>query len=256
METREAEAVDRSHAQVLVSVIIPVFNGAQYLGDAIDSVLAQTYRPIEVIVVNDGSTDASGSIAERYGPPIRCCHQVHVGIGAARNRGAEEGLGEFLAFLDADDLWVEGKLKSQIAAFSADPSLDMVFGCVRQFHSPELSDAQKRPIIYGRDSAPGYIAGSMTISAAAFQRVKFTTDWRVGEFVDWYLRAAEAGLKSKMLSDVVLLRRVHTDNMGIRERNARSDYVRIVKAALDRRRGRNPGASSTPTASAERPPGD
>src|ERR1700758_706720 len=98
----------------LISVIIPVYNAEKYLAEAIESVLAQTYRPIEVIVVDDGSTDSSADIAKRFAS-VRYCFQSHSGLGATRNRGIDLSQGKFLAFLDADDLWVEDKLTHQMA---------------------------------------------------------------------------------------------------------------------------------------------
>ncbi len=96
----------------LVSVIIPVYNYDRYLGEAIESALGQTYQHLEVIVVDDGSTDQSGEVARSFaGRGVRYCHQVHAGIGPARNRGVELAQGEFLAFLDADDRWPLEKLE-------------------------------------------------------------------------------------------------------------------------------------------------
>lgn len=221
----------------LVSVMIPVYNGERYLAEAIESVLAQTYRPIEIIVVDDGSTDSSADVAKRFALPVRYCFQPHSGAGAARNRGTGLAQGSLFAFLDADDLWVEDKLMREMVAFDDDPELDMVFGHVEQFHSPELDEIERKKIRYAAKIMSGYHAGSMLIRRDAFLRVgPFETKWKVGEFIDWYLRALEKGVKSMMLPEVVLKRRLHTANMGIRERRSQTDYVRILKASIDRRR--------------------
>ena len=99
----------------LISVIIPVRNAAKYLNAAIDSVLAQTYRPIEVICINDGSTDATGSILSGYGDRIRVIENTKpTGVSAARNRGIAVATGEWIAFLDADDVWDPDKLAVQL----------------------------------------------------------------------------------------------------------------------------------------------
>jgi len=221
----------------LVSVIIPVYNGERYLAEAIESVLSQTYRPIEIIVVDDGSTDISADIVRRFSAPVRYYYQIRSGVGAARNRGVELARGSFIAFLDADDLWVVDKLTLQMTVFNANPELDMVFGKVKQFHSPELDEHIKAKVGFVEGVMSGYIAGTLLIKRSSFLRAgPFADNWRVGEFVDWYLKAIERGLKSSMVPELVLERRLHDANMGIRERGSRTDYVRILKASLDRRR--------------------
>ena len=97
----------------LVSVVIPTFNCAKYILSALDSVLAQTYRPIEVIVVDDGSTDGTTDIIRNY-TDVRYYYQFNQGVSVARNVGIEAAHGEFIAFLDADDCWKNNKLKVQI----------------------------------------------------------------------------------------------------------------------------------------------
>ena len=96
-----------------ISVVIPCYNAAQFLGETLDSVLGQTYTPLEVIVVDDGSTDDSAAIAESYGPPVRVICQENQGESVARNRGIQEARGDWIAFLDADDVWMPTKLERQ-----------------------------------------------------------------------------------------------------------------------------------------------
>jgi len=225
----------------LVSTIVPVYNCQRYLPEALESVLAQTYRPIEAIVVDDGSTDGSAEAVQRFGPVVRCCWQPHSGASAARNRGVEMAKGSFLAFLDADDLWLEAKLALQMAAFDTDPKLDMVFGHVQQFPSPDLEGSARARLRYSDGKIPGHVPSTMLIRREAFDRVgPFESQWRLGEFMDWYLRALDRGLHGLMLPDVLANRRLHADNLGIRERDSQGDYLRILKASLDRRRGRAP----------------
>ena len=220
----------------LVSVIIAVYNGERYLADAIDSVLAQTYRPLEVIVVDDGSTDGSAAVAGRYAPAARCFTQANAGVGAALNFGIGRASGDVLAFLDADDQWAEDKLSRQMAVL-AGSECDMVFGHVRQFVSPELTPDQRAQLFCPEAPMPGFLKGTLLIRREAFRRVgPFDTTRRLGDFLDWYLRAQEAGLRAVLLPETLLLRRIHDTNMGIRERKSRTDYVHILKAALDRRR--------------------
>ena len=221
----------------LVSVIIAVYNGERYLDAAIESVLAQDYRPREIIVVDDGSTDGSAAVARRFAPAVRCFAQANGGVGSALNYGIKQATGEFLAFLDADDLWSHDKLTLQMAAFGGTGEPDMVFGHAQQFISPELMADRQAQISCPEEPMPGIVKGTLLIRRGDFLRVgPFDTTRRLGDFLDWYLRASEAGLRSMMLPDILLLRRLHDSNMGIREREARHDYVRILKASLDRRR--------------------
>jgi len=110
----------------LVSVIIPNYNYAQYLREAIDSVLGQTHSNIEIIVVDDGSTDGSKAVIETYGKEITPVFQQNEGVSAARNNGVTASSGEYLAFLDADDSWMPEKVEKQFNRFQTDSALGLV----------------------------------------------------------------------------------------------------------------------------------
>jgi glycosyltransferase involved in cell wall biosynthesis len=221
----------------LVSVMIGAYNAAPYLGEAIQSVLAQDYEPLELIVVDDGSTDGTADVARGFAQ-VKVIQQANGGNGAARNRAVENAAGELYAFLDADDRFTPGKLTLQKAALDADPGLDMVFGHVREFLSPELDEetrASLRPP--APEPMPWTAPNLMLIRRESFERVgPFTTAVRVGVTVDWFARAAEAGLRHTILPQVVLERRLHTQNNGLRERASRSQYVEVIRQAMERRR--------------------
>ena len=220
----------------LVSVLIPAYNAERYLGEAIDSVLDQTHRQVEIVVVDDGSEDETLAAARAYGDRIRLASQPNGGIGAARNHAVRLAHGSYLAFLDADDRFLPDKLERQLAALAHDPELDMVFGHVREFVSPELPP-EEQATLRPSPPAPFVAPNAMLIRRESFDRVgPFATDVRVGEGVDWYARAIEAGLKGLTLPDIVVERRLHDSNTGIRERDSRSDYLQVVRSALQRRR--------------------
>jgi glycosyltransferase involved in cell wall biosynthesis len=221
----------------LVSVVMPVYNGERYLIEAVESVLAQSYRPLELILVDDGSTDGSADLARRFGTALRYEYQPNAGQSTARNRGIQLARGPLLAFLDDDDYWSTEKLALQVAALAKDPLLEAVFGHVRQFVSPDVGPEAAARVRYHAEVMPGQVPGAMLIRREAFDRVgPFDPQWRVGEFVHWYARATEAGLRTVLLPDIVLHRRLHDDNVGIKQRAQSVQYVRILKAALDRRR--------------------
>lgn len=223
----------------LVSVIIPVYNYERYLAEAIESVLNQTHQQLEVIVVDDGSTDRSGEVAESFADRgVQYCRQVHAGIGPTRNKGVELARGEFLAFLDADDRWPLEKIERQLNAFESDQMLEMVFGYALQLQNgPEWEAGVKdyKPSVAGM--VPGMVPGTMLVKRDTFVRVGlFKGGLKVGEFIDWYSRAVELNVRSLILPELLLWRRIHDSNQGVRERQSVSDYARVLKAKLDRAR--------------------
>lgn len=217
----------------LVSAIVPVFNGARYVLQAIDSILAQTYPRLEVLVVDDGSTDdTANEVRSANDARIRYLLQAHRGAAAARNMGIRHAAGQFFAFLDADDLWYPDKLRVQLELLHGHANPDLVFGHYTEFVSPELGAG-----LPDSDPVPGYSSGTMLIERSAFERVgEFATEWRVGEFIDWYARAMEAGLRAVLIPQAVLHRRIHTTNTGVRERDARQVYAQVVSCMIRRRR--------------------
>ena len=226
-----------SPPEPLVTVVLPVYNGERYLVEAIDSVLNQSHQAIELVAVDDGSTDGTAGILHAYGDRLRLERQPNRGAGAARNRGVELARGELLGFLDADDIWVQGRVARQVAVLAGEPDCEAVLGRVEHFYSPELDVTQQARIVEPA-AAPGtFHAGTMLIRRASFLRIGYLpTAYKLGEFIDWYMRAQEAGLRAVTLPEVALRRRLHLGHVGLRERQYRSDYVRILKAAMDRRR--------------------
>ena len=230
-------------AQPLVSVMIGMFNAAPYIREAIESVLAQSYRPLELIVVDDGSTDGSGDVTQSFGDSLLYERQENAGNGAARNRAVGLASGELFAFLDADDRFVPDKLERQWAALEEDTAVDMVFGHVREFVSPELTAEERGSIRPPAPTATPWTAPNlMLIRRPSFLRAgPFSEALKVGVTVDWYARAVDAGLRGAMLQEVVLERRLHLANNGLRERDSRHQYLQVLKASLDRRRAHAAG---------------
>lgn len=110
-----------------VSVIIPTYNYAHYIEEAIDSVLAQTYKDYEIIVVDDGSTDNTKEVVSKYGPKIKYIYQENQGLSAARNTGIKNSNGEYIAILDSDDLWLPWKIEKQMKLFEANSGVGLVY---------------------------------------------------------------------------------------------------------------------------------
>jgi glycosyltransferase involved in cell wall biosynthesis len=199
-------------------------------------------------VVDDGSTDGSAKVAGRFGSTVRCVRQEHAGIGAARNTGLSIATGEYLAFLDADDLWTPRKLELQEAVLDRESHTDMVFGMVTQFISPEIDANVAKQWHCPRGAFQGFVSVTMLARRSVFATAgRFDEQWKVGEFLDWYARTVEFGLQAKMLNEVLTRRRIHGANTGIRQSGMRKDYVRILKASLERRLRAGAGSAQVET---------
>lgn len=220
-------------AGAALSVVIPAYNCGAYLPSAVRSVMAQRDCDLQVIVVDDGSTDETQAIVESLIGVIYV-RQPRAGAAAARNTGVSVATGTLLAFLDADDCWAPSKLARQRQHLD-DHGTDMVFGHAVEYDSAQMPAFGETPP--PGPAIPARCAGTMLIARERFDRVgPFDTGWRVGEFIDWYLRATDLGLTAGLLPDVVLHRRLHPENSGRRAGQSREDYLRIIKLALDRRR--------------------
>jgi glycosyltransferase involved in cell wall biosynthesis len=232
----------RSAARPTISVLIPVRDGAAYLAEAIGSALSQSHRPTEVIVVDDGSQDDTGEVAARFGSEIVYLRQAPLGSGAARNRAVEASSGDLLAFLDADDVFLPRRLERQVQVLIQDPSVEAVFGRVTEFIEGDLPTHADAALRHPMSDVPSHLATAMLIRRAAFERVgRFEIDQDVNVTVEWYARAQDAGLRSVMLDDLVLRRRLHAANIGMTRWDAGHELVRIARESIERRRADGEG---------------
>jgi glycosyltransferase involved in cell wall biosynthesis len=203
--------------QRLVSCIVPVFNGERYLGEALHSVLAQTYKSVEIIVVDDGSTDRTPQILENFGKQIRSLRQDNGGPAAARNSGVGIAQGDLIAFLDADDLWHPEKLRRQMQCLEARPEADLCITYLQNFWSPEFK-AEAEHFSNHRLSkpTPGYfMLPTVLIRRDVFDSIGFfNTKLQVCEDVEWFLRAVERDMVILVLREVFLQRRLHASNLS------------------------------------------
>ena len=214
------------------------------MGEALESILVQTYRPLEIIVVDDGSTDGTAAVAARYGNRIRYVKQDNAGAPSARNLGLSMARGEFAAFLDSDDLWHPEKLTRQMKCFRDRPEIHLCVTHLQNFWIPALKEEEKRLQNHRLAMVlPGWVTQTLVARRVIFDRVGlFNPELRHGDDTDWFLRAAEHGAVIELLSDVLVYRRMHESNLstevGTRRMTARmqSALVELVKASLDRRR--------------------
>jgi glycosyltransferase involved in cell wall biosynthesis len=223
----------------LVSCIVPVLNGERYLREALDSILAQTYRPMEIIVADDGSTDGTAALVADYGGQVRYLFQQNAGTAAACNLGLKAAQGDFIAFLAADDLWHPERLARQISRFQLRPDLDLCVTYVQNFWIPELREEAERFRNHRiSQPLPGYVPQTLLARRALFETVgHFNIALRHADSTDWFLRVIEHGAVIDILPDVLVYRRIHQSNLSRRMASAsRQEYVELVKATLDRRR--------------------
>jgi glycosyltransferase involved in cell wall biosynthesis len=220
----------------LATIVIAVYNGEQTVARAIESALEQTYEPLEVVVVDDGSTDASGEIARSFAD-VRYVHQENAGPSAARNRGIEEARGEYVAFLDADDEALPERMSLQVGFLLTHPEVACTLA--RQ----EVVDGGPPPEWVGRDAVFGDLAGIPLMTLVARRQTLvdaggFDTTLRIAEDRDLLVRLRERGARIEVVPEVVLRRHFHGANLSFERSHDPNEHplLRSLKAKLDRQR--------------------
>jgi glycosyltransferase involved in cell wall biosynthesis len=225
-----------------VSCIIPVYNGERFLAEAIDSVLAQTHPVAEIIVVDDGSTDGTRSIVENYAASSNA--RVHYlwqenskRPATARNRGIQAASGEFITFLDADDLWHPERIKRHLDHFGANPDLRISVSYIQNFLMGEVSAPSD-----GGDSdtltqpKPAYVLTTMMARRDVFEEIGLlNASLRFTDSAEWFLRVREAKLPLDLLPDVLVYRRLHGKNRSLTYANeSRMEALRMLKTRIQK----------------------
>ena len=226
----------------MISVIIPVYNGAKFLPECVACVRGQKYHPIEIIIADDGSTDNTKAVASSLGEDIIYKYQENRGPSAARNTGIRIAKGKFIAFLDVDDLWSDDKLVVQAGKLMADNSLDIVLGRIKYL---DLPGAKKIDIEFESDDRTlSFIhLGCALFKKTVFSRIgMFDESLRYAEDHDLFLRAREGKLKFVILEEIALIYRLHDMNMTRNRTLTGLGIFGALKRSLDRRRQANNGA--------------
>jgi glycosyltransferase involved in cell wall biosynthesis len=219
-----------------ISVIIPVYNGEAFLPQAITSVRGQDYSPLEIIVIDDGSTDGTPDLVKDLGGDIRYIYQEHRGPAAARNTGIKTANGELIAFLDVDDLWPPDKLASQVPYLVADDDLQVVLGRTQIVFLP---GAERKAFRFESpdNDIMGIFLGCGLYRRSAFTKVGlFDESLRYAEDHDWFFRARECGLVMRSLKKITLIYRLHPGNMTLGKKMEEMGFLRVLKRSLERRR--------------------
>lgn len=221
-----------SVAPCSIGVIIPTYNGERFLAETIHSVLAQSYPPCEVIVVDDGSDDGTAALVAAFGHPVRMVSNPRGGPAGARNRGIEETRAEFIAFIDHDDLWHQDKLAKQMEAFDADPSLDVCVSRIQRFQQ----GASGNEIEFFGTPAAGYLTVTMLVRRESFKRVgPLNASLKYSDAAEWFLRARARGLKIRLLPEVLTFHRSHGSNFSEQGADqARSEFLHLARRQMSR----------------------
>jgi glycosyltransferase involved in cell wall biosynthesis len=224
--------------QFSISVIIPVYNGEVFLAEAVASVERQHFEPLEIIVVDDGSTDGTAEVASGLNTDITFVRQMNKGAAAARNRGLSLARGNIIGFLDVDDLWTDNKLELQLTHFVKDPDLGIVMGYsqyMREVHGGDHEHrVEKFPMPW---LVPNF--GSALIRRSIFQTVGLLDEeLLLGEDIDWFFRARELEVPILIHKEVVQYYRRHDQNMTNQMNRTRNYFARAVRKSLIRRRGK------------------
>ncbi|MCW5959741.1 MAG: glycosyltransferase [Pyrinomonadaceae bacterium] len=227
--------------KLMISVIIPNYNYGRFLGDAIQSVLDQTLQPIEIIIVDDGSTDNSVEIVKSFGTKVKLIQQKNGGVGKARNTGARFSTGNLLAFLDADDIWFPHKLEKQVELFQAQPELDYVSCGMREFdlegkaireYIPATKQWQTEGILLFTESIVAS-GSAIIVKRKAFEKIGGFDDQRdLHPSEDWdFARRISEVCAIGAVADILVNYRIHGNNGHLQiSRFARSMTLAFEKA--------------------------
>jgi glycosyltransferase involved in cell wall biosynthesis len=238
----------------LASVVIPAYEAERFIGESIESVIAQAYEPLEIVVVDDGSRDRTAEIAAAH-PGVRVIRQPNAGPSAARNRGFAATAGEFVAFHDSDDAMTPDKLEVQIGHLLENPAVGCVLAEQELVMEPgaELpfwAEGSKVPTVMPK--RPDELADepvvhpmTMVIRRRVFELVGgFDEALQPAEDFDWMLRASEKGVEIARLKEVLLRRRVHPGSLTQDAAAARAGLFRAFKARIERQRARRSSSDS------------
>jgi glycosyltransferase involved in cell wall biosynthesis len=221
----------------LVSVVLAVRNGERYLASAIESVLAQDYRLLEVVVVDGQSSDKTAEVAQSF-VQVRYVRQMTQGISNAYNLGIEVASGDMIAFISHDDLWASHKLRRQVECLMTHPQIQYVICHVKFFLQPgcEIPRGFRAELLHGEHV--GRIMETLLTRREVFEIVgRFNANYATAEDVDWYARAKDLGLAMAIIPEALVFKRVHDRNSSLSDRLNSRWILSALRESIRRRRG-------------------
>lgn len=221
----------------LVSVIVPVYNGERFIREAIESILRQNYLPLEIIVVDDGSIDGTKEVIEAFGASVTYIPQDNQGPPAARNHGLRRARGEFIAFLDADDIWPDGRLTKMLQQFIEGRNIDVLVGLTQWVDTADRGIIKSGAFMTPISPAIAPMLGSAIFKKSIFDKVGvFNSEYRYADDQDWFIRSKEQRAVISIFNEVTVLARRHTSNITKDRGWGDVDIMKILKRSIDRRR--------------------
>ena len=231
--------------QPLVSVVMAVRNGERFLRAAIESVLAQQWQPLEIVLVDGHSTDRTAEIAREYSA-VRYIAQNDRGVAEAYNVGIAAAEGEFIAFLSHDDLWTPDKLSSQMAYLIDHPEARYVVGQVKFFLEPGYAIPPGfRPQLLEAELV-AYIMETLLARRSVFARVgSFDQQLTSGEDVDRFSRAKDQKVVHGIIERVLVHKRVHDANVSLTDSATNQILLKVLRQSIARKRGAGENSHET-----------
>ena len=223
-----------------VTVIIPAYNEERFIAEALESVISQNYEPFDIVVSDDGSTDRTVEIARSFAG-VEVLALEHAGVSHTRNVAIRQAKGEWLAFLDADDVWLPGKLAAQVAAVRAKPTAGICFTHL-------LFDvAQPAPAWYrGPEDGTvrlGFEPSTWLVRKDLFDRVGYFDQQRsLAEDTDWLARLNDAGVEQVIVTDCLVRRRIHGKNASGNIPGAKQAIVQLLRESVSRKKAADEAA--------------
>ena len=233
----ETTVPDSDTPSAVVSVVVPAHQATLYLAECLESILAQTRMPDEVIVVDDGSTDVTAAIASSFGPPVRVISTPHAGTAAARNTGIAAATGNVVALCDDDDLWLPNKLSLQLDALG-DPSAEAAVFCgASEFLSPEIDPAMAPGRAPVSEVARARLPSTLMVTTAALRRVgPFTGRATDSEWLPWCVALTDGVPAVGYVDQVLVHRRIHAANKSLQASTDRASWSTALRSHLAVRR--------------------
>ncbi|WP_146131608.1 glycosyltransferase [Merismopedia glauca] len=220
----------------LVTVILPVYNGEKFLAEAIQNIKEQNYQSLEIIVIDDGSTDKTAEVAAQFHDEIRYVYQSNQGPAAARNQGSKLAQGEVITFLDVDDLWADNMLLDFTDYLITHPDVEIVQGLIQQMQLDEKTTDEDAPVFKPVFQPYQFInLGSALYRKSAFDKVGlFDLTLRDSDDTDWFVRAWEQNITKVVIPKTVLFYRKHDRNITRKQDSGPFSLIKLYKRHIDR----------------------